>query len=331
YILQGSEFYVTPSIGIALYPQDGHSTQELVMNADAAMYRSKENGRNNFQFFNKDISHGAQERLELSNLLRGALARREFSLHYQPQIALDDGRVIGFEALLRWHCDVRGLTPPNLFIPILEETGLILPVGEWVLNAACRWAAALPDTGDGAPSIAVNLSARQFRQPDLAGMVAAALQASGLPAERLELEITESSLVDVEAHLATMDALKQLGVRLSIDDFGTGYSSLSYLKRFPVDRLKIDASFVRDVADDPDDAAIVTTIIGLAHNLGMRVIAEGVETERQLQILQEQCCDEIQGYLIARPLTEQDLPAWRTTWQRTGLASIVTKARAAHG
>ena len=322
YRLQANELYVTPSIGIAIYPQDGDGVQDLVMNADAAMYRAKENGRNNFHFFNKEISRGAQERLELSNLLRGALVRNEFSLHYQPQIAIDNGRVIGFEALLRWHCEARGNTPPNLFIPILEETGLIIPVGEWVLNAACRWAATLDDDGvDPAPSIAVNISARQFRQPDLAGVVARALHASGLAPSRLELEITESSLLDVESHLQTMDSLKRLGVRLSIDDFGTGYSSLSYLKRFPVDRLKIDASFVRDVADDPDDAAIVTTIIGLAHNLDLRVIAEGVENPAQLEFLQAQGCDEIQGYLVARPMPEPDVSEWQRAWRSTGLAA----------
>lgn len=322
YTLQASELYVTPSIGISLYPQDGDNVQELVMNADAAMYRAKENGRNNFHFFNKEISRGAQDRLELSTLLRGALARQEFSLHYQPQVAIDDGRIIGFEALLRWHCDARGSTPPDVFIPILEETGLINSVGEWVLNAACRWAASLGSTVEPSPSIAVNLSARQFRQPDLAGSVAKALRASGLPPGRLELEITESSLLDVESHLETMDSLKKLGVRLSIDDFGTGYSSLSYLKRFPVDRLKIDASFVRDVAGDPDDAAIVTTIIGLAHNLDLRVIAEGVESPAQLEFLQAQGCDEIQGYLIARPMPERDLPDWKKAWVSSGLAAF---------
>jgi diguanylate cyclase (GGDEF)-like protein/PAS domain S-box-containing protein len=316
YELEGSRLYVTASIGIALYPQDGADVQSLVMNADAAMYRAKDNGRNNFQFFDKAISAGAQERLEIGNLLRGALARGEFSLHYQPQIETGNGRVIGFEALLRWASAERGSIPPNVFIPLLEDTGLIIPVGEWVLQEACRWAAILAGTGsDAAPSIAVNLSARQFHQPDLPGVVAAALDASGLCPDRLELEITESSLVNIEKHLETMDRLKQIGVRLSIDDFGTGYSSLSYLKRFPIDRLKIDASFVRDVATDPDDAAIVTTIIGLGHNLNLKIIAEGVETTEQLHILRGQGCDEIQGYLVARPMPAQEVAAWLQNWR----------------
>lgn len=315
YTLQDSELYVTPSIGIAIYPQDGTTLQDLVMNADAAMYRAKANGRNNLQFFNKDISTGAQERLEITTLLRGALARGEFSLYYQPQIDTSNSHVIGFEALLRWDSPVRGGIPPSVFIPLLEDTGLIIPVGDWVLYEACRWAAVLETTGaTAAPTIAVNLSARQFYQPTLHKLVAAALTASGLQPKRLELEITESILVDVEAHLETMDRLKRIGVSLSIDDFGTGYSSLSYLKRFPVDRLKIDASFVRDVAVDPDDASIVTTIIGLSHNLGMNVIAEGVETAEQLRFLQEQGCDEIQGYFVARPMPAQDVTAWLRNW-----------------
>ncbi len=316
YQLQDSELYVTPSIGIAIYPQDGTTLQTLVMNADAAMYRAKANGRNNLQFFNKDISTGAQERLEITTLLRGALTRGEFSLHYQPQIDTSTSRVIGFEALLRWNNPARGSIPPNVFIPLLEDTGLIIPVGDWVLHEACRWAASLDTTGDTeAPSIAVNLSARQFYQPSLHILVSAALIASGLQPNRLELEITESILIDVETHLETMDRLKRIGVSLSIDDFGTGYSSLSYLKRFPVDRLKIDASFVRDVAIDPDDASIVTTIIGLSHNLGLNVIAEGVETAEQLRFLQEQGCDEIQGYFVARPMPARDVPTWLRNWK----------------
>ena len=314
YQLQSREFYVSPSIGIALYPQDGADVQELLMSADAAMYRAKETGRNNYQFFNKDISDAAQEHLALSTLLRGALARGEFALHYQPQIDVRDGRVIGFEALLRWHSEARGMIPPNVFIPILEDTGLIIQVGNWVLHDACRWAAGLDCRDQAPPGVSVNISARQFRQPDLVEIVAAALEESGLAAGRLELEITESCLLDAEEQLQTMRRLKALGVQLSIDDFGTGYSSLSYLKRFPVDRLKIDGSFVRDVADDPDDAAIVTTIIGLAKNLGMDVIAEGVETHGQVAFLMQQGCSEIQGYLIARPMAAGNVVDWWTDW-----------------
>ncbi len=323
YELKGGETFVTPSIGIAVYPQDGANVQSLVMRADAAMYRAKEIGRNTFQFFNSDISTRIQERLEISNLLRGAMTRGEFSLHYQPQIHTGSGRVIGFEALLRWNNAKRGKIPPNLFIPLLEDTGLIIQVGDWVLHEACCWAAGLYPPGVAeAPSIAVNLSARQFHQQNLPSIVSAALDASGLHPARLELEITESILVDIDVHLGTMDRLKQIGVRLSIDDFGTGYSSLSYLKRFPVDRLKIDATFVRDVAEDPDDAAIVTTIICLGHNLELNVIAEGVETDEQFHFLQQQDCDEIQGYLVARPMAAQDASAWLQEWTMNGHRQI---------
>ncbi|MCK7497415.1 MAG: EAL domain-containing protein [Comamonadaceae bacterium] len=245
--------------------------------------------------------------------MRRGLDRAEFALHYQPQVDARDGRVIGFEALLRWTSPTRGPVPPGIFIPILEESGLIVAVGEWVLREACAWAGRLPG-GDAVP-ISVNLSARQFRHAGLHRAVETALAWSGLPAHRLELEITESSLIDPKMNIATMDRLKQIGARLTVDDFGTGYSSLSYLKRFPIDRLKIDASFVRDVATDKDDAAIVTTIIGLAHNLELRVVAEGVETAEQLEILSRKDCDEIQGYLIARPMPGAAAAAWLARWR----------------
>ena len=319
YLLNGTEVYLTPSIGLAVYPRDGADVDTLVMNADAAMYRAKENGRNGFQFFTREINARALQRLEVSNLLRGALDRGEMSLHYQPKVELRSERVIGFEALLRWTSRRRGPVSPAEFVPILEETGLIVPVGAWVLREACRWAAQLPNL-DGEPvSISVNLSARQFREPDLHHTVGDALVESGLAAGRLELEITESSLVDLETNLQTMERLKCAGVRLSIDDFGTGYSSLSYLKRFPVDRLKIDASFVRDVAVDADDAAIVTAIVGLAHTLGLRVIAEGVEQAEQVQYLRSERCDEVQGYLIARPMPGDEAVDWLRRWQVGGL------------
>jgi diguanylate cyclase (GGDEF)-like protein/PAS domain S-box-containing protein len=310
YRLGEREVYVTASVGIAIYPRDGADVDTLLMNADAAMYRAKENGRDGFEFFTQAISQRAQERLELGNELRGALARGEFALHYQPKVAIDDGSVIGFEALLRWRNARLGAVSPAVFIPILEETGLIVEVGEWVLGEACRWAARLPARGGRAPGVSVNLSARQFRHPGLDEVVQRALAGAGLPAARLELEITESSLVDFQANLQTLQRMKALGVKLSIDDFGTGYSSLSYLKRFPVDRLKIDASFVRDVADDPDDAAIVVAIVGLAHHLQLRVIAEGVETAEQLDFLRRQGCDEVQGYYFARPMPADEADAW---------------------
>ncbi|WP_119353256.1 EAL domain-containing protein [Azohydromonas sediminis] len=310
YRLGEREVYVTASVGIALYPRDGDSADALLMNADAAMYRAKENGRCGYEFFTQAISARAQQRLELGNELRGALARGEFAVHYQPKVAIDGGEVIGFEALLRWRNARLGPVSPAVFIPILEETGLIVEVGEWVLAEACRWAARLPATGASAPGVSVNLSARQFRHPHLDDVVQRALAATGLDPARLELEITESILVDRQADLQTMQRLKSLGVGLSIDDFGTGYSSLSYLKRFPVDRLKVDASFVRDVADDPDDAAIVAAIVGLAHHLQLRVIAEGVETAEQLGFLRRHGCDEVQGYLFARPMPGDEARAW---------------------
>jgi diguanylate cyclase (GGDEF)-like protein/PAS domain S-box-containing protein len=310
YVLGSKEVYVTASVGIAIYPQDGDSVDSLLMNADAAMYRAKENGRHGFEFFTKEINARAQERLELGNELRGGLARGEFLLHYQPKAAVADGTIIGFEALLRWRNPRLGSVSPAIFVPILEDTGLIVEVGEWVLREACRWAAGVPVHAGRAPGISVNLSARQFRHPQLDRVVQSALADSGLPASRLELEITESSLVDLQANLQTMDRLKSLGVGLSIDDFGTGYSSLSYLKRMPVDRLKVDASFVRDVAVDPDDAAIVVAIIGLAHHLQLRVIAEGVETAEQMEFLRRQGCDEMQGYLLARPMPAAQALEW---------------------
>jgi len=242
-------------------------------------------------------------------------------------VAIADGAVIGFEALLRWNNARLDSVPPAVFVPILEEIGLIVEVGEWVLRAACRWAAGVRVASGQVPGIAVNLSARQFRHPHLDRIVHSALLASGLPACRLELEITESSLLDLEANLQTMDRLKRLGVGLSIDDFGTGYSSLSYLKRFPVDRLKIDASFVRDVAVDPDDAAIVTAIIGMAHHLQLRVIAEGVETPAQMEFLRRQGCDEVQGYALARPMPPDRALEWlaahRPEHLHRGLAALV--------
>ncbi len=323
YRLQSRELYVTPSIGIAMFPQDGADAQTLLMNADAAMYRAKETGRNNFQYFNKDISEKAQQHLALSMRLRGALERGEFSLHYQPQIDARDGRILGFEALLRWECAEYGQVPPGVFIPVLEDIGHIMTVGAWVLQSACEWAAAQDIFKQAATTIAVNISARQFRQDDLPAIVAKALAGSGLKPAQLELEITESCLMDVDTQLQTMIQLKHLGVQLSIDDFGTGYSSLSYLNRFPVDRLKIDGSFVRDITAKADNAVIVTSIIGLAQNLGMQVIAEGVESIGQANYLREHGCSALQGNLIAAPMSATALPDWCARWQTQGYAETL--------
>ncbi len=317
YRLQGHEVFVTASIGIAVYPRDGDNAEALLMSADAAMYRAKDRGRHGYEFFAQAISARSQERLNLGNELRGALARGEFSLHYQPKAALQGGRVLGFEALLRWHNARLGTVSPAVFIPVLEDTGLIAEVGAWVLAEACRWAAQAPPAGARPTTVSVNLSARQFRDPALDSVVQRALHGAGLAPGRLELELTESILVDLEGSLQTMKRLKALGIQLAIDDFGTGYSSLSYLKRFPVDRLKIDASFVRDIASDPDDAAIVAAIVGMGHHLQLRVIAEGVETAAQLEFLKRQGCDEVQGYLLGRPMPGEEARRWLAAHART--------------
>ena len=301
--LEGQEVFITPSIGIALYPPNADNKEDLVQRADTAMSHVKTQGGNAYGFYSSAMNVVASQRLTLEACLRRALEREEFVLHYQPQISLRNGRIIGMEALLRWQRPDQGLVSPAEFIPLLEETGLIVPVGEWVLHTACsqnsRWLA------EGLPSlrVAVNLSARQFRQSGLADSVSRALQNAGLAPAQLELEITESIMIqDVQATIITLNQLHALGIQISIDDFGTGYSSLSYLKRLPISKIKIDRSFVRDICIDPDDAAIANAVIGLGHSMKMQVIAEGVETVEQLDHLHAQGCDEIQGYYFSRPL-----------------------------
>ena len=301
--INGRELHITCSIGIASYPKDGEDRQTLLKNADAAMYRAKELGRNNAQYYAAEMNLKAMERLVLENGLYHALERNEFLLHYQPQVDLRSGEIAGMEALVRWQHPELGLVSPAMFIPVAEDSGLIVSLGEWVLRTACAQNKAWQLAGFKPISVAVNLSARQFRQPDLAEMVAAILGETGLDPACLELELTESLVMqDVEKTIATLSKLKAMGIKLSIDDFGTGYSSLSYLKRFPIDTLKIDQSFVRDITTDPDDAAIAKTIISMAHDMQLRVIAEGVETEAQKSFLQQRHCDEMQGYLFSRPL-----------------------------
>ncbi|MFN2309418.1 MAG: EAL domain-containing protein [Gammaproteobacteria bacterium] len=291
------------SIGISLYPEDGRDFDSLLQRADMAMYKAKEAGRNTYRFFDAAMNLRAKEYLLLLHRLQQALENGEFSLHYQPQWDIERGTVIGVEALLRWHSPGLGEIPPERFIPIAEGSGLIIPLGDWVVREAChqlgRWrAAGLTDL-----SLSVNLSAVQFRRATLLTSVVAALDDSGLPAQLLMLELTESSLLqDVDNSLHTVGDLKALGVGLAIDDFGTGYSSLSYLKRLAVDKLKIDQSFVRDIGADPDDTAIVRAIIQLARSLHLGIIAEGVETPEQLAFLRREGCHEIQGYLTGRPL-----------------------------
>lgn len=302
--IAGHEFYPTASIGIGMYPKDGQDGQALLKNADTAMYRAKQAGRNNFQFYAHEMNSRALDRLKLESGLRRALERDEFVLHYQPQMDLASGTLIGVEALLRWQPPGQAMIYPGDFIPIAEETGLIVPIGEWVLRTACAQQQKWQEAGLFAGvKIAVNLSARQFAQQDIARVVSKALHESGCRPQWLELEITESVIMEnPQAAAETLQQLSDMGVHLSIDDFGTGYSSLSYLKRFPIDALKIDRSFVRDITTDADDAAIARAVIALAHSLKLKVIAEGVETAEQLEFLRTQGCDQIQGYYLSPPL-----------------------------
>jgi diguanylate cyclase (GGDEF)-like protein/PAS domain S-box-containing protein len=300
--VDGREFFVTASIGITLFPFDDQDVQALLRNADIAMYRAKESGRNTWQFYAAEMTAKASESLTIENELRGAIERGELELHYQPQVSLTTGRVTGVEALLRWNHPRLGAVAPDRFIPIAEEVGLIVPIGVWVLRTACKQAQHWHQTGSPSLRVAVNLSARQCREPDFTEAVRWALTDSGLPPEALELEVTESLLLRKIGGTATaLEQLDALGVRFTIDDFGTGYSSLSYLKRLPIDALKIDRSFVRDIADDPDDAAIVRAIITMAGSLGIEVVAEGVETLEQLNFLQANGCDLMQGYYFSKP------------------------------
>jgi len=309
FCLSGHEVTVTPSIGIAVSPEDGSDLDTLLKHADLAMYDAKQRGRNNYQFFRREMNAHSLELLLMESDLRHALRRGEFELHYQPQVDMRDGRMLGVEALLRWRHPTRGLVPPSDFIPIAEETGLILPIGKWVVETACRQAAAWRAGSHPELRVAINLSALQFRQGELARQILDALALARLPASALELEVTESMLMsDVEQTATTLQKLSDMGVSLAIDDFGTGYSSLAYLKRFPVDTLKIDRSFVRNIGCDEEDAAICTAIIGLARSLGLKVVAEGVETAAQYEWLAQAACDLAQGYYTGRPTAPGDVP-----------------------
>ena len=297
------EFYITSSIGVTVHPSDGDTIDGLLRNADAAMYRAKDAGRNTYQFYTAEMTRHAFERLGMENALRRALERDELLLEYQPIFDGAGGRVVSVEALVRWRHPEFGMLSPARFIPLAEETGLILPLGDWVLHAACaqlaRWRAA----GAHDLRVAVNLSVRQFQRQQLLQTIAQVVDAAGLSADALELEITESILAEGKDVTDSLYQMSAMGVQFSIDDFGIGYSSLSYLKRFPIDRLKIDQSFVRDIPGDAEDTAIATAIIAMAHNLGIKVVAEGVESAAQLEFLQAQGCDYLQGYYLSRPLT----------------------------
>ncbi len=301
------ELFVTPSIGIAMYPGDGRDIETLIKNADTAMYRVKEQGKNNFQFYTPEMNEAVTKKMKLEIGLRKALERDEFKIVYQPQIDVETGGIIGVEALLRWHHPEWGTISPAEFIPIAEETGLILQIGEWVLLGACRQNKAWQNAGYAPLRMAVNISSRQFQQSDLVERVSRILNETELAPQYLELELTESIIQDSKYAVAKMQQLKEMGIHLSIDDFGTGYSSLSYLKTFPIHTLKIDQSFTRNIYADPKDASLVETIIAMAHNLDLKVIAEGVETEEQLQFLQQKQCNEAQGYYFSRPISAEEL------------------------
>lgn len=297
----GCEFQITASIGIAIYPNDGEDAEVLTRNADTAMYRAKEQG-DNYQFYTPAINLKAVERMDTERALRRAIEQNEFEIFYQPQVDIGMGRVVGLEALLRWRHPERGLVMPQEFIPVAEESGLIIPIGEWVLKTACTQVMEWEKVGLGPVRMAVNLSACQFRKSQLVDTVKKVLKQTGMDANFLELEITESTAMqDVEFTIATIRILREMGIKIAIDDFGTGYSSLNYLRRFPITTLKIDRSFVRDVLTDVEDAAIVATIIVLAQNLRLKVVVEGVETEDQLFFFEQQECFLMQGYLFSEP------------------------------
>ena len=309
----GQQVTLSGSIGIAICPQDGSDAETLQKNAETAMYDAKRSGKNCFRFYAREMNAQAAEMLRLDNSMPMGLSNGDFYLHYQPQLDLKNDTVIAVEALLRWRHPELGMIPPDRFIPLAEDSGFIIKLGEWVLRTACMQCAEWQKSGTAPLRIAVNVSGRQFSEPDFVDMVAAALTDSGLSPGLLELELTESLLISNEQQaLQKLQLLKNMGIYLAIDDFGTGYSSLAYLKHFPLDRLKIDKSFINDILSDPDDAAITEAIIAMGHSLKLKVIAEGVETREQLVFLEDRGCDEMQGYFLSKPLSEHDLNTFIT-------------------
>lgn len=310
YLINEHEVFVTCSIGISLFPDDGDDITTLLKNADTALYRAKEQGRNNYQYYTLELTIRAMERMALESNLRHALERNELVLYYQPQVDLFSGRIIGMEALLRWQHPEMGLIAPASFIPLAEELGLIIPIGEWVLRTACRRLKAWQDEGIDIVRMAVNISSRQFNQPDLVEVVTAILEETGIAPHCLELELTERILMeDAERAIDVLNRLKALGLQFSIDDFGAGYSSLSYLKQFPIDRIKIDQSFVNNVTSVPEDAAVTQAVISLSHSMNIKAVAEGVETIEQHEFLRSSQCDELQGFYFSHPLPEEEIGA----------------------
>jgi diguanylate cyclase (GGDEF)-like protein/PAS domain S-box-containing protein len=313
--IDGRELYVTCSVGIALYPNDGDDATTLLRNADAAMFSAKERGRNSFQFYAPNMNALALERLALEGSLRRATEREEFEVHYQPRVDIRSRKIVGMEALVRWRDAELGFVPPAKFIPVAEEANLINQIGEQVLRAACRQARYWVDLGFDELSVSVNLSARQFRQGHLVETIRSALAETGLEASRLELELTESTIMGHgQEFVAMLAELKSLGVRVAIDDFGTGYSNLSYLSRFPIDSLKIDRSFVSEVATDQQHALLAKAVISLGHSLRLKVVAEGVETAEQLDFLRHHGCDEVQGYFFSKPVPPEEFERMLARW-----------------
>ena len=302
--IDNHEVYTAASIGIAIFPEDGISVDELLKNADIAMYQAKESGRNTYEYFSAEMNRRACERQTIENRLRGALQRGELFLVYQPQLDIETGEIVGLEALARWNHPERGVLEPSHFIPLAEETGLIIPIGEWVLRTACAQNRRWQDDGLPPVRVAVNISGRQFKHIAIVDTVRHALEESGLEPKYLDLELTESTVMDKPSSVVPiLESLKALGVGLSIDDFGTGYSSLGCLKHFPIDRLKIDRSFISDICASPDDSAIAEAIIMMAKSLRLEVVAEGVEQQRQLDFLRSRNCFSVQGFYFSKPLT----------------------------
>ena len=301
--IEEQEVFTSTSIGIALYPDDGKDVDSLLKNADAAMYYAKDQGRNNFQYYTKSMNEAAAQQLILGNSLRKALSNKEFQIYYQPQVSVITGQVIGLEALVRWKHPEKGFISPSLFIPLAEETGQIQAIGEWILFQACLQGAKWIKEGYRPLIISVNLSAKQLKQNNLPQIIKNTLKETGMPVQYLGIELTESAIIlEPDMALDRLNKIKALGIKLSLDDFGTGYSSLSYLKRFPIDTLKIDREFIKDIKTDHEDATLVKAIIAMGHGLGMDIIAEGVELQEQLEYLGANACDAIQGFLFSKPL-----------------------------